>query len=449
MEPARSTDEFSRRITAADANNIVTVLDLATINAEYQAFEQDYIVKFQTALEDVKCTVGLFSLAEASFPDTNALASEAQQNAEIAKVRTEGQKIAFGLYTAKGNGPWIYKARVVLQNQGGDENHVPILVPFLSTNETFLVGGNFKLGVKIEPIWNQPLKAQDYIVVTGTYKQVVSFSSKKKDNLDNLEDLKADMETLKLAIYGRLVDLPPNSLLGRNDNTGTVESISQTKFATPTQTQTLIDQAILAIIEGAPGILSTLDNLASAINDDANFGVNVTNLIATKAPLANPIFTGIINNSEGRIQFPSIQVSSTDPNCLDDYEEGTFTPTVIGMTTPGTATYTSQIGNYTKIGKRIFFDIFVEWTAHTGSGEIRITGLPFLFASSPISACSVWHRNYSLSTNNILMAYVGGFPGAQGHIVFHQVSVGGGASSVVPLDSAAGLMINGSYSAVN
>ena len=186
MEPARSTDEFSRRITSSDSNNIVTVLDLAVINSEYQAFDQDYIVKFQTALEDLKCTVGLFSLAPAPFPETNALMSEAAKNAEVAKVQTEGQKIALGLYTAKDNGPWTYKARIILQNQGGDENHVPLLVPHLSTNETLLVGGNFKLGVKVEPIWNQPLKAQDYIVVSGTYKQVVSFSSKKKMRLNSL-----------------------------------------------------------------------------------------------------------------------------------------------------------------------------------------------------------------------------------------------------------------------
>lgn len=201
MEPARSTEIFSRRITSTDANNIVAVLDLNQVNSEYQIFAEDYICKFQVALEDLKVTVNLPSLSPAPFPDINALMSEAAQQAEIAKLQTQGQKIALGLYTAKANGPWEYKSRVVLMNQGGDETHVPILVPFLSTNETLLVGGDFKLGVKIEPVWNQPLKASDYLVITGTYRQVVSFSKKKDDDLDALSDRISALENL-LQLFG-------------------------------------------------------------------------------------------------------------------------------------------------------------------------------------------------------------------------------------------------------
>jgi hypothetical protein len=42
-------------------------------------------------------------------------------------------------------------------------------------------------------------------------------------------------------------------------------------------------------------------------------------------------------------------------NELDDYEEGTFTPTVLGSTTAGTGTYTSRGGIYTKIGNVVTF----------------------------------------------------------------------------------------------
>ncbi len=227
MEPARSTDDFTRRITVADSNNIVTVLDMNAINSEYQIFESDYVVKFQVVLEDLKVTVGLFSLAEAPWPDTNALMSESATMAEIAKIRTQGQKISLQLYTAKGNGPWVYQSKVVLQNQGGEETHVPILVPFLSTNETLLVGGDFKLGVRIEPIWNQPLKVNDYLVVKGTWRQIVSFS-KKKD--DDVEALAARIAALELALEGRLINLPPNSLLGKGSTVGTVEVIPQANF---------------------------------------------------------------------------------------------------------------------------------------------------------------------------------------------------------------------------
>lgn len=236
MEPARSTDEFTRRITSTDANNIITILDLNQINSEYQIFQQDYVVTFQTALEDLKVTVFLPSLAQAPWPQTNALMSESETMAEIARIRTEGQKISLQLYTAKGNGPWVYQSKVVLQNQGNEETHVPVLVPFLSTNETLLVGGNFKLGARVEPIWNQPLKINDYLIIKGTYKQVVSFS-KKKD--DDLERLSARIETLELALEGKLINLPANTLLGKNLNTGIVESIPQSQFVNTQANQTV------------------------------------------------------------------------------------------------------------------------------------------------------------------------------------------------------------------
>ncbi len=173
----------------ADSNNIVAILDMNVVNSKYQIFEKDHLVEFQSVLEDLKVTVGLMGLAEAPWPDVNALMSEPEKMAEIARIRTQGQKISLGLYVATGNGPWQYESEVVLQNQGGSETHVPILVPFLSSNETLLMAGNFKLGVRIEPKWNQPLKANDYLVIKGTWRQVVSFSEATKtiNNTTNMQ----------------------------------------------------------------------------------------------------------------------------------------------------------------------------------------------------------------------------------------------------------------------
>jgi hypothetical protein len=53
-----------------------------------------------------------------------------------------------------------------------------------------------------------------------------------------------------------------------------------------------IAEAIAAMTGGAPGALDTLDELAAALNDDANFAATVTSLLAEKAPLASPVFTG-------------------------------------------------------------------------------------------------------------------------------------------------------------
>lgn len=67
---------------------------------------------------------------------------------------------------------------------------------------------------------------------------------------------------------------------------------------------------------------------------------------------------------------------------LNDYEEGTWTPVVEGTTTAGVGTYTTQDGKYTKIGRLVTFNIRLTWSAHTGTGDMRITGLPFTVGAS-------------------------------------------------------------------
>ena len=64
-------------------------------------------------------------------------------------------------------------------------------------------------------------------------------------------------------------------------------------------------------------------------------------------------------------------------NHLDDYEEGTFTPITLGSTTAGTGTYGFQHGSYTKVGNLVTVNIYVDTTSHTGTGSLRVGGLPF------------------------------------------------------------------------
>jgi hypothetical protein len=50
-----------------------------------------------------------------------------------------------------------------------------------------------------------------------------------------------------------------------------------------------------AVIASAPAALNTLDELAAALGDDANFASTVTNNLASKAPIASPTFTGTVS----------------------------------------------------------------------------------------------------------------------------------------------------------
>jgi hypothetical protein len=81
------------------------------------------------------------------------------------------------------------------------------------------------------------------------------------------------------------------------------------------------------------------------------------------------------------ITFPATQSASTDANTLDDYEEGTFTPTVNLL---GTITYTTQTGRYIKIGKQVsiqFYLLYSSTDSTQDGAQMVLSGFPFASAS--------------------------------------------------------------------
>jgi hypothetical protein len=77
------------------------------------------------------------------------------------------------------------------------------------------------------------------------------------------------------------------------------------------------------------------------------------------------------------VQFPATQVASADANTLDDYEEGSWTPTAFGGSSSGTTTYGTRAGRYTKIGNQVTASFFMQVTGMTGTGVLLIGGQPF------------------------------------------------------------------------
>jgi hypothetical protein len=68
---------------------------------------------------------------------------------------------------------------------------------------------------------------------------------------------------------------------------------------------------------------------------------------------------------------------SAAANALNDYEEGTFTP-VISLGRTGSITYHQQTGFYTKIGNRVFCQIYMNISGgNNDSNALYIDGLPF------------------------------------------------------------------------
>jgi len=87
--------------------------------------------------------------------------------------------------------------------------------------------------------------------------------------------------------------------------------------------------------------------------------------------------------------------SAAEANLLDDYEEGSFTPTFGGSGGNQTVSYAFQFGTYVKVGKLVFINISVgaTGTPSGGSGDLIINGLPFTSKSGVQQAGSMAFAN--------------------------------------------------------
>jgi len=118
--------------------------------------------------------------------------------------------------------------------------------------------------------------------------------------------------------------------------------------------------------------------------------------------------TDISAATSGQIQFPATQNASANANTLDDYEEGTWTPTVVGSSTAGTYTVVPLGCVYTKIGRMVALQFNIQFSAASGgSGQIVIGNLPFQMSNSGLAAPGALTARFldtTASTSNGLSA---------------------------------------------
>ncbi len=74
----------------------------------------------------------------------------------------------------------------------------------------------------------------------------------------------------------------------------TATTQAQSDNSTKVSTTAYVRSAVAGLVDSAPGTLDTLNELAAALGDDANYATTTTNTIATKAPINNPSFTGTV-----------------------------------------------------------------------------------------------------------------------------------------------------------
>ncbi|EIG2251106.1 tail fiber protein [Escherichia coli] len=110
---------------------------------------------------------------------------------------------------------------------------------------------------------------------TNSDSETMAATPKAVKSVKDLADTKAPIESPNLT------------------GTPTAPTAAQGTNSTQIANTAFVKAAITALINGAPGTLDTLKEIAAAINNDPNFSTTINNALALKAPLASPALTGI------------------------------------------------------------------------------------------------------------------------------------------------------------
>ena len=217
--------------------------------------------------------------------------------------------------------------------------------------------------------------------------------------------------------------------------------------------------------------IKTADSGASAnadgdelvIEGSGNSGISI---LTSASSSGNIIFGDDTTNDQGKLQYhhngnymmfetdgaEKLRILSTGgitfngataaADALDDYEEGTFTPTMV-PTTAGTTTYTTQKGYYVKVGKFVQITGALGWSAQTGSGQPRVGGLPFAISSedSNYGTNGLGMTDLTLTSTDYQAALVPQPSGSYANI--HECKSGSRGSA--PHDSSAFITIGMTY----
>lgn len=114
----------------------------------------------------------------------------------------------------------------------------------------------------------------------------------------------------------------------------TAPTASAATNTTQIATTAFVRTEVSNLVASAPAALDTLDELAAALGDDANFATTVTNSLSAKAPLASPTFTGTVI-------LPS------------DTSIGTISSTELGYIDGVTSSIQTQLNSKASTGKAI------------------------------------------------------------------------------------------------
>jgi hypothetical protein len=150
------------------------------------------------------------------------------------------------------------------------------------------------------------------------------------------------------------------------------------------------------------------------------------------------------NFNEGTItQSGNVSLVNTFGNIVANKGDFSGAVAVVGTTTAGAATYTAKVARYTVLDNMVHFYILVAWSAHTGTGNIQIDGLPFISANAAHVPLAIRANGMPIGVGNLPMAAVSR---SATTVALSQWAPSSGALAAIPLPaSCSELSLSGFY----
>ena len=171
---------------------------------------------------------------------------------------------------------------------------------------------------------------------------------------------------------------------------------------TGTVTGSFYSDATVTIVTGT---VNTINRIGSVLSTTGNLSVGGTIVATSNLSVGGTsVATGTATATSAivnAVQFPSTQVPSANVNTLDDYKEGTWTPTVSfgGASVGITYDTTNTAGQYVKIGRNVFAWGRVVLTSKGSSTGGATVSLPITSSSStPLPTVAIgYYYQFSVS----------------------------------------------------
>ena len=181
--------------------------------------------------------------------------------------------------------------------------------------------------------------------------------------------------------------------MGTNKITG----LGTPTVSTDAATKGYVDSEVSAVIDSAPGALDTLNELAAALGDDANFSTTVTNSLALKAPLASPALTGTPTAPTAAADTNTTQIATT---AYVQTEVADYLPLAGGTLTGDVALGANSITTSsnptldTELARKAYVDTMLPLSGGTMTGDITLGANAITSTATPATDDELTRKGY-------------------------------------------------------